>query len=70
MVKYGMTPIQFIQAATINAADLMGWKGKVGLISAGKFEDIVAINGDPSADVNLLTKIKFVMKGSNVIKSE
>ena len=70
MVKYGMTPIQFIQAATINSADLRGWKGKVGLISAGKFADIVALNGDPSADVNLLTKIKFIMKRVNVLKSE
>lgn len=70
MVKYGMTPIQSIQAATVNAADLMGWKDKVGSISAGKFADIVAIDGDPLADVTLLTKIKFVMKGGSVIKSE
>jgi imidazolonepropionase-like amidohydrolase len=42
----------------------------VGSISAGKFADSIAIDGDPSVDVNLLTKIKFVMKGGNVIKSE
>ena len=70
MVKYGMTPIQFIQTATINAADLMGWKDKVDSISAGKFADSIAIDGDPSVDINLFTKIKLVMKGGNVIKSK
>ena len=65
-----MTPMRAIQAATINAADLMGWKDKVGSISAGKFADIIAIDGDPLADVTQLTKMKFVMKGGVVIKSE
>ena len=67
---YGMTPMQAIQAATVNAADLMGWKDKVGSISAGKFADIIAIDGDPLADVTQLTKMKFVMKGGVVIKFE
>ena len=67
---YGMTPMQAIQAATVNAADLMGWKDKVGSISVGKFADIIAIDGDPLADVTQLTKMKFVMKGGVVIKSE
>ena len=48
----------------------MGWKDKVGSISAGKFADIIAIEGDPLADVTKLTKMKFVMKGGSVIKSE
>lgn len=68
MVKYGMTPIQFIQAATINAANLMGWNDKVGSISAGKFAEIITIDGDPLSDVTLLSKMKFAMKGANVIK--
>lgn len=70
MVKYGMTPIQSIQAATINAANLMGWNDRMGSISAGKFAEIIAIDGDPLSDVTLLSKMKFVMKGGNVIKSE
>jgi imidazolonepropionase-like amidohydrolase len=68
MVKYGMTPMQAIQSATINAADLLGWKDRVGSISAGKFADIVAVKGDPFANIGELTKIDFVMKGGAVIR--
>lgn len=68
MVRYGMTNIQAIQAATINAADLMGWKDRVGSISAGKFADIIAVDGDPAQDVTRLTDVKFVMKGGKVVK--
>ncbi len=68
MVKYGMSSMQAIQAATINAAELMGWKGKVGSIAAGKFADIIAVEGDAAADATLLTKVKFVMKGGAVIR--
>jgi len=68
MVKYGMTPMQAIQAATINAADLMGWKSKVGSISVGKFADIIAVDGDAAAADALLTRVKFVMKGGAVVR--
>jgi len=68
MVKYGMTPMQAIQAATVNAADLLGWKDSVGAIAAGKFADIIAVKGDPLADVTQLTKVAFVMKGGAVIR--
>jgi imidazolonepropionase-like amidohydrolase len=68
MVKYGMTPMQAIQAATINAADLLGWKDKVGSIAAGKFADLIAVQGDPLADVSELTRVSFVMKGGKVIR--
>ena len=68
MVKYGMTPMQAIQSATINAADLMGWKDRVGSIAAGKFADLIAVDGDPAKDASLLTKVKFVMKGGTVVK--
>jgi len=68
MVKYGMTPMQAIQAATINAADLMGWKDRVGSVSAGKFADLVAVKNDPTADVTELTKVNFVMKGGQVVR--
>ena len=68
MVKYGMTSMQAIQAATINAADLLGWKDTVGSIAAGKFADIIAVAGDPSVDAAQLTKVSFVMKGGEVIR--
>lgn len=68
MVKYGMSPMQAIQAATINAADLLGWKKTIGSIKAGKFADIIAVFGDPLRDVTTLTKVEFVMKGGDMIK--
>jgi imidazolonepropionase-like amidohydrolase len=69
MVKYGMSNMQAIQAATINAADLMGWKDKVGSLAIGKFADIIAVDDDPAQDATRLTNIKFVMKGGTVVKS-
>jgi imidazolonepropionase-like amidohydrolase len=68
MVKYGMTPMQAIQAATVNAADLLGWKDRIGSVSTGKFADIIAVKGDPLADPAVLTKVDFVMKGGAVVK--
>jgi len=68
MVKYGMTPMQAIQAATINAATLMGWRDRVGSLKAGKYADLIAMNKDPLADVTALTQVDFVMKGGEVIK--
>jgi imidazolonepropionase-like amidohydrolase len=68
MVKYGMTPMQAIQAATVNAADLLGWKGRVGAIAAGAFADIIAVKGDPLAHVEELNKVSFVMKGGQIIR--
>ena len=47
MVKLGLTPLQAIQAATVNAADLLGWSDRVGAIEAGKFADLIAVQGDP-----------------------
>jgi imidazolonepropionase-like amidohydrolase len=68
MVKYGMTPMQAIQAATVNGADLLGWNDRIGSLSAGKFADIIAVKGDPLADPAVLTKVDFVMKGGAVVK--
>lgn len=66
MVKYGQTPMQAIQSATINAADLIGIKDKVGSLKVGKYADIVAVKGDVLKDVTLLEHISFVMKGGAV----
>jgi imidazolonepropionase-like amidohydrolase len=67
MVKLGLTPMQAIQAATVNAADLLGWSDRVGSIEPGRFADIVAVSGDPSQDVTQLEHPLFVMKGGIVV---
>jgi imidazolonepropionase-like amidohydrolase len=69
MVKYGMTPMQAIQAATINGADLLGWKDRIGSVTPGKYADLIAVSGDPLADPAELTRVKFVMKGGAVVKA-
>ena len=63
MTRYGATPLQAIQTATINAADALGKKDKVGVIKAGAFGDLVGVTGDPLANIRLLEKPAFVMKG-------
>ncbi len=69
MVKWGLTPMQAIQAATVNAADLLGWNDKVGVIAPGAFADIIAVDGDPLKDVTELERVKFVMKGGVIYKA-
>jgi imidazolonepropionase-like amidohydrolase len=54
----------------VNAADLLGWSGKVGTLEAGAWADIVAVDGDPIKDVTTLERVKFVMKGGDVVKNE
>lgn len=70
MVKFGLTPMQSIQAATINAADLLSWKEKTGSITKGKFADIIAVEGNPMDDITILEHVKFVMKDGTVYKNE
>ena len=67
-VQMGMTPLQALQSATVNAADLLGWSDRIGTIEPGKFADIVAVNGDPLKDITLLQHPAFVMKGGVVYK--
>ena len=68
MVKYGMTPMQAIQAATSNAADLLGHANEIGSIKPGKSADIIAVSGDPLADIRLLENVPFVMKAGKIYK--
>jgi imidazolonepropionase-like amidohydrolase len=68
MVQYGMNPMQAIQAATINGADLLGWKDRIGSVSPGKYADLIAVAGDPLQDTAELTRVRFVMKGGVVVK--
>jgi imidazolonepropionase-like amidohydrolase len=64
----GMTPLQAIRAATLNASELMGWQDRVGAIEAGKYADLIAVEGDPLSDVAAIQQVKFVMKGGKVVK--
>ena len=68
MTRWGMTPMQAIQAATVSGAELLGWSDRVGSIEAGKFADIIAVPGDPLVDISVLERVSFVMKGGQVIK--
>jgi imidazolonepropionase-like amidohydrolase len=68
MVKYGMTPMQAIQAATSSAADLLGHSDIVGSIKPGRLADVIAVSGDPLQDVSVLEKVGFVMKDGKVYK--
>jgi len=70
LVKFGMTPVQAIRAATSEAAQLMGWGDRIGSVEAGKFADLVAVAVDPIADITELERVKFVMKGGQVFKNE
>lgn len=66
MVEYGMTPLEAIQAATINAAELLGWESEIGRIEEGRFADIIAVRGNPLDNVRELEDVRFVMKGGEI----
>jgi imidazolonepropionase-like amidohydrolase len=68
MTKWGMTPMQAIQAATVNAAEALGRPGDVGAIAVGRYGDLIAVAGDPLSDIARLQSIGFVMKGGDVVK--
>lgn len=70
MVKYGMTPMQAIQSATSQAAELIGWEDQVGTIEAGKYADIIAVREDPLQNIRALETVHFVMKGGVIVKNE
>jgi imidazolonepropionase-like amidohydrolase len=68
MVRYGMTPMQAIQSATIRAAELLGKEGQIGSIAPGRFADLVAVKGDPLSDISILEQIEHIMKGGVVVR--
>jgi imidazolonepropionase-like amidohydrolase len=70
MVEFGMKPIDAIQAATIKAADVIGWSEKVGAIETGHYADIIAVAGDPTSDVRTLESVKFVMKNGVIVRND
>src|ERR1700675_2300917 len=70
MVEWGMKPLDAIQAATIRAAELLGWADKIGALETGHYADLIAVNGDPASDVHVLESVKFVMKGGTVVRND
>ncbi len=66
----GVPPLDVIRAATSNAAELLAWQDRIGVIEAGKSADVVAVSGDPIQDITALERVKFVMKAGVVVKNE
>ena len=69
-VSFGLSPLQTLRGATVNAAELMGWSDRVGSLEAGKFADLIAVPGDPLADLTALERVSFVMKGGKVVRHD
>ena len=66
----GMPPLEILRAVTVNGAEMLGWQDKVGAIEPGKFADLVAVSGDPIADITELERVRFVMKDAQVIRND
>lgn len=67
-VESGMTPLDALRSATVNASQLLGWQDRVGTLDPGKFADLIAVAGDPLKDISEVERVQFVMKGGEVIK--
>lgn len=66
----GMTTLDTIRAMTTNAAEMLGWQDRIGAIEPGKFADLIAVSGDPLADIHELERVRFVMKGGEVVRND
>ena len=69
MVKRGLTQLEAIQAATVNASELLSWQDKVGALEPGHYADVIAVDGDPLRNITVLQHVKFVMEGGQVVKN-
>jgi imidazolonepropionase-like amidohydrolase len=67
-VRFGMTPMQAIRSATTVAAQMIGWQDRVGTLAPGAYADLIAVQGDPTADITALESVELVMKGGRVVK--
>jgi imidazolonepropionase-like amidohydrolase len=65
----GMSPNDVIRAITINAAEMLGWQDRIGAIEPGRFADLIAVAGDPVADITELERVRFVMKGGEIVRN-
>ena len=68
MVQYGMSPVAVLQADMINGAKLLSWEGQIGALKPGYFADVIAVPGDPTQDISVLTRVSFVMKGGMIYR--
>ena len=70
MAEFGMTPMEIIKSTTSRPADMLDMTGQIGVVAPGAYADIVAVNGDPLRDINVLGAVKFVMKDGGIFKNE
>jgi imidazolonepropionase-like amidohydrolase len=70
MTRYGMSPLDAIRSATVNAADLLGWTDDIGALEPGKYADLIAVDGNPLSDIKQLEHVQFVMKGGEVVRND
>jgi imidazolonepropionase-like amidohydrolase len=70
LVNHGMTPAAAIQSATVVDAEMLGWQDRIGSVEKGKFADMIAVSGDPLKDISELQRVKFVMKGGQVVRND
>ena len=66
----GIPPLDILRAVSTNAAEMLGWQDRVGSVEPGKFADLVAVSGDPIADISELERVRFVMKGGQVVRND
>jgi imidazolonepropionase-like amidohydrolase len=66
----GMPPADILRAMTASAAELLGWQDRIGAIEPKKFADLIAVSGDPLKNISELERVRFVMKGGRVVKSQ
>src|SRR6202012_4774065 len=66
----GMPSLDVIRSITTNAAEMLGWQDRIGSLESGKFAALVAVSGDPIADISELERVRFVMKNGEVIRNE
>ena len=70
MKRAGLSPARAIQGGTMINAEVLGWQDQIGSVDKGKYADLIAVSGDPLADITELQRVKFVMKGGKVMKND